>query len=192
MANDIEPSQMCYSKLYTRSLSPSLAAYSINNTLLQSVEQHKYLGVLLHNSMSWSKHIQEIINKASKTLNFVKRTLYQCKPSVKVTAYTILMQPILEYANVVWDPHQQYLINNIEMVQRRAARWVKQDYRFTSSMSDMMNDLQWSTLYECRKYRRLPNYFLNFYIKTHQISMSQNITYLILCLTLHVYLIISD
>ena len=26
---------------------------------------------------------------------------------------------------------------NIEMVQRRAARWVKQDYRLTSSVSDM-------------------------------------------------------
>jgi len=56
----------------TRSLSSSLAAYSINNTLLQS---HKYLYVLLHNSVSWSNHIQEVINKASKTINFVKRTL---------------------------------------------------------------------------------------------------------------------
>ena len=131
----------------TRSLSPSMAAYSINNIILQSVEQHKYLGVLLHNSMSWTKHIQEVINKASKTLNFVKRTLYQCEPTVKATAYTTLVRPILEYANVVWDPHQQYLIDNIEMVQRRAARWVKRDYRLTSSVSDMMEDLQWSTLY---------------------------------------------
>ena len=31
------------------------------------------------------------------------------------------------------------------MVQRRAARWVKQDYRLTSSMSDMLNDLQWTS-----------------------------------------------
>ena len=141
--------------------------------------------------MSWSKHIQEIINKASKTLNFVKRTLCQCKPSVKATAYTTLVQLILEYANIVWDPHQQYLINNIEMVQWRAARWVKQDYRFTSSVSDMMNDLQRSTLYECRKYCRLITFY-KFYIKTHQISISQNITYLTLCLTLHIYLSIND
>jgi len=80
----------------TLSLSPSLVAYSINNTVLKSVEQHKYLGVLLHNSMSWSNHIQEVIKKASKILNFVKRTLYQCEPSVKVTAYTTLVRPILE------------------------------------------------------------------------------------------------
>ena len=103
----------CVTLNCTRSLSPSLAAYSINNTLLQSVEQHKYLGVLLH--------IQKVINKASKTLNFVKRTLYQCEPSVKVTAYTTLVRPILEYANLVWDSHQQYLINNIEMVRTTAS-----------------------------------------------------------------------
>ena len=58
----------------TWSLSPSMtmATYSISNIFLQSAEQHKYLGVLLHDSISWTKHIQEVINKASKILNFVK------------------------------------------------------------------------------------------------------------------------
>jgi len=70
-----------------------LGCYSINNTLLQSVEQHKYLGVLLHNSMSWSNHIQEVINKASKTLNFVKQT-----SANHVLKYATLVRPILEYA----------------------------------------------------------------------------------------------
>ena len=50
------------------------------------------------------------------------------------------------------------------MVQRRAARWVKQDYRLTSSVSDMLNDLQWTTLYERRKYCRL----ITFYKFLHQ------------------------
>ena len=109
----------------------------------------------MNKSMSWSGHIQEIINKANKTLNLVKRILPQCTSSVKETAYITLVRPILEYANVVWDPHQQYLINNIEMVQRRAARWVKHDYRLTSSVSDMINDLQWTTLRKRRMYSRL-------------------------------------
>ena len=70
--------------------------------------------------MTWSHHIQAITNKATKMLNFVTRTLYQCDPEVKATAYSTLVRPTLEYATVVWDPvnpHQKYLINSIEMVQ---------------------------------------------------------------------------
>ena len=103
------------------------------------------------------------------------KTLYKCEPSVKATAYTALVRPILEYANVVWDPHQQYLIDDIETVQRQAARWVKQDYRLTSSVSDMIEDFQWPTLCECRKYSKLTT-FINSCIETLQISISQNIT----------------
>ena len=62
----------CVTLHCTRSLSPSLVNYSINNILLQSViNQQKYLGVMLHSFMSWTKHIQEVINKASKILNFI-------------------------------------------------------------------------------------------------------------------------
>ena len=50
------------------------------------------------------------------------------------------------------------------MVQQQAARWVKQDYRLTSSVSEMINDLQWSTLHECRKFSRL----IIFYNFLHQ------------------------
>ena len=53
-------------------------------------------------------------------------------------------------------PHQQYLIDEIERIQRRAARWVKVDY-------GMMNDLKWPTLQKRRHENRL-NKFL--YIKT--------------------------
>ena len=105
--------------------------------------------------MSWSGQIQVIINKASKTLNFAKRMLHQRASSVKETVYITLVRPILEYASAVWDPYQQYLIHNIEMIQRRAARWVKQDYRLTSNVSDKINNLQWTALQKCRIYSRL-------------------------------------
>ena len=76
------------------------------------------------------------------------------------------------------------------MVQRQAARWVKQDYRLTISVSDMIEDLQWLTLCERKKHSRLTTFY-KFYIKTLQTSISQNITYPTLCRTLHVYLNIS-
>jgi len=43
-------------------------------------------------------------------------------------------------------PHHKYLIDNIEKIQWRAARWVMSDYRLTSSVSDMILALNWSTL----------------------------------------------
>ena len=45
-----------------------------------------------------------------------------------------LVRLIVEYANVVWDPYQKYLIDNTEMIQQWATRWVKQDYRLISSV----------------------------------------------------------
>ena len=45
------------------------------------------------------------------------------------------------------------------MVQQQVARRVKQGYRLRSSVSEMISDLQWSTLHECRKYSRLIIYY---------------------------------
>ena len=72
--------------------------------------------------MSWSHHIHTITNKASNTLNFIKHTLSKCSNDVKTTAYCTLVRPTLEYAATIWDPHQQYLSDEIERVQQRAAR----------------------------------------------------------------------
>ena len=57
----------------------------------------------------------------------------------------------MEYAASVWDPHQQYLIDNIEKIQRRVARWVLSDHRQQSSVTNMLNQLHWPTL-QLRRY----------------------------------------
>ena len=49
----------------------------------------------------------------------------------------MLVRAIIEYASTVWDPHTQSNISQIEAVQRRAARFVKGDYR-TSSTSQIL------------------------------------------------------
>ena len=143
----------------TKSHSTYQTNYYINDTPLKVVDQHTYLGVTLHKSMSWSHHIHIITNKATRTLNFIKRTLSKCSTDVKATAYCTLVRPTLEYAATVWDPHQSYLIEEVERVQRRAARWVKADYRMTSSVTMMLNDLKWSTLQKRRQESRLSMFF---------------------------------
>ena len=61
-----------------------------------------------------------------------------------------MVRPIMEYACTVWSPFTRKNIQGLEAVQRRAARFVKNDYRFTSSVTAMLQDLEWPTLEERR------------------------------------------
>ena len=62
-----------------------------------------------------------------------------------------MVRPIIEYPCTVWSPHTRKNIQSLEVVQRRAAHFVKNDYRFTSSVTAMLQNLEWPTLEERRQ-----------------------------------------
>ena len=66
-----------------------------------------------------------------------------------------LVCPLLEYSSAVWNPHTQGLITKIENVQRRAARFVVNDYSRTTSVTEILNNLQWTSLKDRRTISRL-------------------------------------
>ena len=51
----------------------------------------------------------------------------------------------------VWDPHLAKDINKLENIQRRSARFVKGDYRTTSSVTQMLQELGWQDLQSRRR-----------------------------------------
>ena len=90
----------------------------------------------------------------------LRRNLWNCKLEVKETAYKCLICPQLEYACAVWDPHFKNDIHNIEIVQRRAARFVCRDYRReVGVVSSLLEKLVWQTLQERRKAARLTLFY---------------------------------
>ena len=75
---------------------------------------------------------------------------------VKQQMYFALVRPILEYASSVWDPHLKSDIQKIEMVQRRAARFVTKNYKHTpGTMTDILHHLKWPSLEQRRLEQRL-------------------------------------
>ena len=66
-----------------------------------------------------------------------------------------LVRPTLEYASSTWDPYQQKDIHRLELVQRRAVRYVTNWYHNTSSVNSMIKQLECTTLQERRKLSRL-------------------------------------
>ena len=51
----------------------------------------------------------------------------------------------------VWSPYIRKDISRVEMVQRRAARFVLQNYRRRASVSSMLQELEWDTLEKRRQ-----------------------------------------
>ena len=120
------------------------------------MQHHPYLGVELTRDLNWNKHISNIVGKANRSLGFVRRNLSNCPEEIKKQAYYALVRPYLEYASSVWDPHVQKQINDIEAVQRRAARFVKRCHdRTPGTVTTILNELEWPTLQQRRKEARL-------------------------------------
>ena len=57
----------------------------------------------------------------------------------------------MEYAATLWDPHTTENIKKVKVVQRRAARFVTGDYRYTSSVTAMTESLSWETFQHNRQ-----------------------------------------
>ena len=75
---------------------------------------------------------------------------------MKEAAYKSMVRPILEYGSTVCDPHCNGLNDELENVQKRAARFVTRNYSYeTGSMTGILEDLKWETLQKRRKDNRL-------------------------------------
>jgi len=75
----------------------------------------------------------------------------RCPVKLKESAYISLVRSTLEYAASVWDPRLAKDINKLENIQRRSARFVKGDYRTTSSVTQMLHELGWQDLQSHRR-----------------------------------------
>ena len=71
------------------------------------------------------------------------------------TCYKSLVRPQLEYASTVWDPSTKSNITKVEAVQRRAARFVIGDYSRTSSVTTMLQHLEWKGLQTRRQHAKV-------------------------------------
>ena len=76
----------CVLLRFTRRHLPLINNYTLNNQTIKSSNTYKYIGILLDNSLSWAPHINNITNKATRMLNFIKRNLSKCNSKVKSDA----------------------------------------------------------------------------------------------------------
>ena len=143
--------QKCEFLRITNKKYPIFSQYLIQNKIIREVTYAKYLGVTINQNLKWSERVKQITNKANSVHGFLRRNLYSCPMSTKINCYKALVKPVLDYAATVWSPYTQKDIDMVEQVQRRAARFIFNNYSRLASVSEMLTDLNWATLTHSRK-----------------------------------------
>ena len=104
------------------------------------VESVKHLGVTI-NRIYDGINISRTLELKETRLGFLRRNLRIHSPDLKSIAYKGLVRPNVEYASTVWDPYTKQNKDRVEMVQRRAARYVLNCYERTASVTEMLKQL---------------------------------------------------
>ena len=102
--------------------------YYLNNTKLDHVNEFNDLGVFLSSDMTWSAHIRPKVSKANQLLGMIKRSLgVQAPIQAKRLLFSSLIKPSLLYGSIIWSANK-HDTNLIESVQRRATKYILNDY----------------------------------------------------------------
>ena len=107
--------------------------YSLHKKTLEKFSQQN---TTISDNMDWVQHISDISSKATKTHSFLRRNLAFATTSTKEVAYKTLVRPKLEYAAPFWSPYSKPQINQVEKVQRTAARWTCRRWRKTGALKN--------------------------------------------------------
>ena len=93
---------------------------SFKNTILETVDKHKHLGVELSANLSWNDHITTISENAGKKINILAKPKNLIDRKTLTTMYTSFIQPGLEYGSIVFCNCTDTEDEILESVQRRA------------------------------------------------------------------------
>ena len=119
------------------------ASYTLEGTNLENVESIKYLVVTITSDLRWNTQVSNVRTKVNRTLGFLRRNLYSCPKEVKEAAYKGLVRPVLDYGSSVSNHPGVVLQEEVESMQKRAARFVTGNYNYeTGSMTDILGQLR--------------------------------------------------
>ena len=172
---EFNPSKCSVMNMREQKKDPLLFDYKLHGQVLEKTRTNKYLGVHLSNTMEWTTHIEHTAAKGHRTVGFLRRNFSSCSTEAKAATYTTMVRPILEYASVVWDPTLKKDIDQLEKVQRVAARYAKNNYRREpGTVTSILSELAWQPLEERRMSARLQ---MLFKIHTGLVDLDNNAFY---------------
>ena len=87
---------------HTSNRSVTYPVLQIDRKPIERVAQFIFLGLILQSNLTWSKHINHVSLKISKTIGILYRLKAICPLAVLQTLYNTLILPFFNYCIFVW------------------------------------------------------------------------------------------
>ena len=113
----------------------------LGDITLPTVDTTKFLGVIIDNKLTWSKHINTTISKISANKNLLAKAKHLLTPEAKKHIYYAHIHLHLIYANTVWSGHMtSKQKKSLEKIQKHCIRSI------TNSKKNSHTDPQFKSL----------------------------------------------
>jgi Reverse transcriptase (RNA-dependent DNA polymerase) len=147
----------------------------INDTVVQRVDEMKYLGVIVDPQLTFSNHINFLCKKLGKKIGFFRRISSDLTPWSRMIVYNTIISPHFSYCNSLLLSCPQECINRLQVLQNKCMRILLNCNKYTS-INNMLERLNWISVEDTIKIsnivlifkiirRLVPEYLAQFLVK---------------------------
>ena len=109
---------------------------NINQKEIKAVAKFKFLGIEIHGKLNFNHHINNICKSASHQLNAIIRLKHLLGIKEKKRLVNAFLMSNFNYCSLVWNFSSVQSLNKIEILLKRALRFLLNDYG--STYEDML------------------------------------------------------
>ena len=167
-----QATEVIFSQKYKPPIHPPLF---FNGNVVCKVNEHKHLGLVLDEKLSFKSHIDEKINKTKKTIGMIKYLNKYLPLKTLILMYKSLVRPHFDYCDVIFhvppvnngifdnineriNTHLSPLMAKIERIQYKAALAITGTWKGTSRVK-LYNELGFESLSDRRSLNRVIQLF---------------------------------
>jgi hypothetical protein len=104
----------------------------------------KYLGIKIHENMTWSDHIRDICSKINRRTGILKQDRHILPRQELVALYNSIVLPLMDYGDLMWgDKNNKLLVEDLQIMQNKAAKVIL-GLPIIYSATDALHKLQWT------------------------------------------------
>lgn len=123
----------------------------LDGTVIERVENTKYLGVIIDSKLRFEDHCDYILKKIGKKISFLNRIGKDISGYTRCIVYKSIIAPHFEYCNTILAGMGETQLTKLQVAQNRAMRVILQCDRYTK-VERMLHALQFMSIRQRLRY----------------------------------------